>query len=367
MAFLQGMVFYCAIATLYRQAAGISMVEMALIESASLALSFVLEVPWGMAADRLGYRRTMILCSALFALSKVIFWQAKGFAMFLTERLLLSVVTSGLSGVDESILYLSCPKEKALRIFGLWNALGNAGLLMASLIYSLFIGEDYRLAALLTVIAYAMAAVLSLFLREVKPGDPSSRPALSFLRTSLRQIRSVRGLLPLVMAGALLGEAVHYATVFLSQLQYIRCGLDSSTIGLCFTLSTAMALAGPLSAPLTARLGKRRTGLLLMAGCSLCCILLAGSTSAWLSILCMMALEAACALYNPLHAALENDLIRTDDRATALSCNALLSGGIGVMANMGFGGAADASLPLALMACALLCLAGTGCYAASTR
>ena len=59
-ALLQGMVFYGPIATLYRQAQGVSVLEITIIESISLALSILLEVPWGVLADRIGYRRTMI-------------------------------------------------------------------------------------------------------------------------------------------------------------------------------------------------------------------------------------------------------------------------------------------------------------------
>ena len=46
--FFQGMVFYSSIATLYRQAAGISVFQITVIESVSLVLSFVFEIPSAM-------------------------------------------------------------------------------------------------------------------------------------------------------------------------------------------------------------------------------------------------------------------------------------------------------------------------------
>ena len=67
-ALLQGMVFYGPIATLYRQAAGVSVFQITLIESISLALALALEVPWGILADRIGYRRSMIVCCGLYFL-----------------------------------------------------------------------------------------------------------------------------------------------------------------------------------------------------------------------------------------------------------------------------------------------------------
>lgn len=83
-ALLQGMVFYGPIATLYRQAHGLTIFQITLIESISLALLILLEIPWGIIADKIGCRHTIIFCSALYLISKIIFWKADGFAGFLT-------------------------------------------------------------------------------------------------------------------------------------------------------------------------------------------------------------------------------------------------------------------------------------------
>ena len=96
-ALLQGMVFYGPIATLYRQAHGLTIFQITLIESISLALLILLEIPWGIIADKIGCRHTIIFCSALYLISKIIFWKADGFAGFLVERIMLSVVESGFS------------------------------------------------------------------------------------------------------------------------------------------------------------------------------------------------------------------------------------------------------------------------------
>ena len=68
--FLQGMVFYAAVATLYRQAAGLSIFEITAIEGISVAMALALEVPWGRIAERIGYRHTMVVCNLLFLLCK---------------------------------------------------------------------------------------------------------------------------------------------------------------------------------------------------------------------------------------------------------------------------------------------------------
>ena len=141
-ALLQGMVFYGPIATLYRQAHGISILQITIIESISLALCLLLELPWGIIADKIGYKRSMIICCVLYFVSKIIFWQATSFATFLLERVLLSVVIAGLSGVDTSILYLSCEKGESHKVFGIYNSLQTTGLLIAAFVFSTAVGDN---------------------------------------------------------------------------------------------------------------------------------------------------------------------------------------------------------------------------------
>lgn len=155
--FLQGMVFYAPVAVLYRQAAGVTVLQMTIIESISLLLSVVLEIPWGIIAEKIGYRNTMVFCCLLYFVSKIIFWQAINFGGFLLERILLSVVCAGLSGCDTALLYRSCKGVDSQKVFGLYSSLGLAGLMVSALVYSLFVGEDFRLAGLLTVVSYGAA------------------------------------------------------------------------------------------------------------------------------------------------------------------------------------------------------------------
>ena len=163
MALLQGMVFYGPIATLYRQAQGITVFQITVIESISLFLYGVLEIPWGIAADKIGYRRTLIACSGLYFLSKIVFWRADSFADFLLERVMLSVVLAGISGVDSSVLYLSCKGRDSQKVFGVYHSMSMAGLLFAAGVYAMVVQDHYPLAGFLTVISYGGAAFLSPF------------------------------------------------------------------------------------------------------------------------------------------------------------------------------------------------------------
>lgn len=92
------------------------------------------------------------------------------------ERIFLSVAVSGLSGVDTSFLYLSVPDGQFQKACGIYESMGTAGLLFSSLVFTLFLKDNYRGAGFFTVLTYGAAFVLSLFLSRLSGGyQPSDK------------------------------------------------------------------------------------------------------------------------------------------------------------------------------------------------
>lgn len=362
MALLHGMVFYAPVATLYRQAAGLGIFEISLIESISLALTIALEIPWGWEADRIGYRKTMVICCGLFFVSKLIFWKAAGFGGFLLERVLLSVVCAGLSGVDSSMLYLSCEEQDSHRVFSVYQNLGEGGMLAAAAVYALWIGDNYRLAAAMTAVSYGMAALLILGLEEVKPGKTQKNTG-KLLLFPLKD----RKLLYLVLAAALLGETHQSITVFLNQLKYEAVGMGSGPVSLAFIALSLTGLAGGFSARVRKKLGpgKMGSGLLLLS--ALCCMVLAGTGTAVTAVLAVLTLRGSFSLFMPLYQDLQNRAITTADRATALSMHAVVHDGLGVFLNLVFGAIAQSHISGAFGFGGVLCLAAWGLFRKSRQ
>ncbi len=318
-AFLQGMVFYGPVATLYRQAQGVSVFQITLIESISLILCILLEVVWGVIADKIGYKRTMVLCCALYFLSKIIFWQASGFAGFL------------------------------------------AGLLAAAAVFSLFVREDYRLLGLLTVISYGLAAVLSLALTDVSP-EGSRRISREGFRQVLSQTMCDRNLLLFLVGAAFLNETHQTVTVFLNQLQYEKCGLGNAAIGSIYIGATLLGMCGPVSAWFTKRAGIRAAGTIFGGAAVLSCLTMAVSGSALPSVCGILALRVSNSLFQPFQAEMQNRQVRTEYRATALSIHAMLLDGIGAGTNLAFGALAERNLAAAFLFGAGICAVGTGLF-----
>ena len=166
LAFLQGLVFYSAVAMLYRLERGLSASQIGIIEGIHTILMVVLEVPWGYLGDRIGYKKTLLLCNLLFFISKLMFWQANSFFDFLAERLLLSVVISGISGCDIALLDNSIKPQERARVFGVYRMVDAFGCICSGLAFTLFFKENYEMAAFATVIAYLLAFLITFLLKD---------------------------------------------------------------------------------------------------------------------------------------------------------------------------------------------------------
>lgn len=343
-AFLQGMVFYGPVATLYRQSYGVSVFQITLIESISLILCILLEMPWGVVADRIGYKRTMVFCCVLYFVSKVVFWQVSGFGWFLAERVMLSVVIAGLSGVDTSILYLSCSDQKSQKVFGIYNSLQMAGLLSAAMVFSLFVGKNYRLSGLLTVASYGAAALLSLGLQEVKRSGNEEKESGQF-KDILMQTLGNRNLLLFLAGAAFLCETHQVITVFLSQLQFEKCGLSQGTIGYIYIVTTLLGSCGIYSLRLTKKAGIKGAMMIFGGAGILSCMMLAFTSHGLPSVLGIWMLRLSNSLFEPFQTEMQNRQIHTKYRATALSIHAMIIDCIGAGTNLIFGYLAQRSLP----------------------
>lgn len=324
--FFQGIVLYASISTLYRQARGLTLSEYALIDGFSYLFQLAFEIPFGMLADRIGYKRTLVLSNGFYLLSKIIFWQAFGFGSFLLERLFFSMALAGLSGLDSSILYLSCGKQDSQKVFSRYSAFGTAGMLTGCFLFTLFLSENYAATAFGTVISYGVAFLLSFFVRDVKDAElKDPRPSLSRLREILRITLKDRRFLLFILGDALAGYSIWAVRVFLIQNKYISLGLTQQHIGWLDILFSALALTAVFSAVLTRKMGFRPfmvTGLGLIAVSAL---VIGITGTPWAAIACTALVEVCATMLGPLTSELFNRRITVSDRATQLSIYAMMA------------------------------------------
>ncbi len=144
---------------------------------------------------------------------------------------------------NNGIMLLSCEKGKSQKVFVIYDSLGTAGLLLAAIIFSVFVKDNYVLAGKLTAVSYGIAALLSLGLTEVK--------------NIFKQVIKNKELLLFLIAVAFMTQAHQTITVFLTQLQYVRSGMTSSAMGYVFILPLAGIISSK-SAWVTTRLGTKK-------------------------------------------------------------------------------------------------------------
>ena len=161
-------------------------------------------------------------------------------------------------------------------------------------------------------------------------------------------------LIPLLILNVLLFETLHNITVFFSQLQYSRGGATMGILGAATIIGSICEMSGGLSDRLTKLMGEKRFGITIIALCAAGCFLMAFSSNLILSIAAVSIMFAACALMGPLTAVMENRMIASDDRATMLSMNSMITGCLSIPLNLMLGKIVDIDLPAAFIACGVL-------------
>lgn len=319
-AFFQGIVLYATISTLYREQRGLTLSDYALIESFSYFFTLAFEVPFGYIADRIGYKKTLVLANGFYFASKIVFWRAYGFAMFLTERFLLSIAFAGLSGVDTSILYLSSKEGESQRNFGRYAAFGTAGMLTGCIVFTLFLSNHYAGCAFGTMLSYGLAFMLSLFIDEVKGSSNSDdlvtvKNLISTLEITLKDFK----FLGFLLAAALLANASQLISVMINQDKFLQVGLHEQQMGIIAIIISVAGLFAAASDYVAKKVG---TGRLL----SLFCLTMAvtafwmGATKAALvAVCCNFFIDVGYGMIAPLINEIENRRVSVSDRATQLS------------------------------------------------
>lgn len=352
-AFLQGFVFYGPIATIYRQSRGISIYEIFLIESIFMILMVAFEIPWGWFADRFGYKTTLVLALFLSFISKIIFYKAFSFELFLLERVLLALSISGVSGCDTALLYNSVEKEHSEKAFGRYYALSTFGFLLATTASTFIIPISMDLTASLTVIPYGMSVAAAFFLHEVKVED-IERPSLY---ESFRKVLNNRLLLLFIISVALLSEVSHSVTVFLNQLQYQRSGISVRYFGVIMAMIQLLTMLSAKSYVITKSIGRGKTVGTMAGGICISTLLLAFISSPVASVMLIAIVGLCSAMIMPISSDIQNKSISTSDRATILSVYAMAIDIVSALINLAIGKTANQSIQFSFLICSAMAAA----------
>ena len=160
----------------------------------------------------------------------------------------------------------------------------------------------------------------------------------------------------LVVCWALYGVVLSTVCTWLSQNQYLRCGMSSRAMGWVYIAISAVSMAGVFSQRFTDRAGRSRAVLGALALTGAACATLTLTRSAILSVGCILLMEGAYALLSPLMGQVWNRQVATADRATQLSIYAVLDEAVAAGGTLILGRAADVSLDTAFWLGGAVCI-----------
>lgn len=353
--FLQGFVFYGSIATLYRLERGISLSEIFIIESVLWILIILLEIPWGWLADRIGYKKILILSNLLFFISKIIFYKADSFNLFLLEKVISAMSLSGLSGCDTAFLYLSVDKdENRGKVFSSYEFFSNSGFLLASLISPFIIGISMGSAAFYTIFPYGLAFIATCFLVDLNKENFEK----TNIKSSFKIVLKNKRFLIYIASFGLITEVVHSVTVFLNQGQYIKSGIDIRYFGLILALVQVVKLASGKSYKFRNLFGENKSISVLAVIITIGCGSLVFTNTPILSVFIIGMISVAMAVMQPIITEIKNKSISIGDRATILSIYSMLSSIIATIINPIIGYSSEVSIEAGFITCFIIGIVG---------
>ena len=255
LAALQGLVFYAPISTLYRTSRGISVAEIFLTETVLLITMILFEIPFGYFSDKYGYKKTLIVSSIILFISKVVFFSAYSIEMFIVQAILSGISMSGFSGCTEAFIFESTDNENTEKVFGIYNAVGTASFLVASLVSSILTSISMDTTVFITIIPFAIGVIVTFLLDDINIDENKDKLKLSVILIDMKKIKRI---FLFILATTLIMEVSHAIEAFLNQLQYIRSNIDLKYFGIINVLGQLACLTSGIVYKVTKKYGQRK-------------------------------------------------------------------------------------------------------------
>ena len=382
--------FYSALIVRFEMSRGLNFTQIFLLESVLSLSIWLLDIPTGVWADRLGYRRLLLIGRTLNAASVLVMLLAHGFLQFSAGDVLFGAGIACASGCEDALLLQSLAQaagperasetaSESASAFALLGACSSAGFFVGLASGSLFAARAPVIAVAATLVPATLAIAVTWRLRTVasgeaatpatpaKPGEPDTLVAIEItgvrlLASAWRLIREQPALIGLSLAQSLSFVCVN-AIFWYNQPLLGRAGVAARWFGPLTALAVACAVVTPLALPLARRWLSRRLcfALALMAP-GVGYLALAQSHGA-VSVVALLALVVGGSSWGaPLLSEALNERIPNAARATTLSALSFIGALAGMAANALVGRAGDAGLSLASYALGATLLA-LGCLA----
>jgi MFS family permease len=346
--------------TLFLLDAGLSFFEVFVANAAFSAGMVVFEVPTGVVADTLGRRVSFLLSVSVLAATTLLYVALAqvnaGVVAFAVVSVLMGLGFTFYSGAMEAWLVdaLAVSGYSGLldRVFARGQQVTGAAMLVGTvsggLLGQINLSLPYVLRAVLLLVVFGIAYVvmhdLGFTPRKVTaaefPGEVA-RNARSGVEFGWRQ----RGLRLLFLAAVVQSSFVMWA--FYAAQPYLLELLDSNAIWVSGLVAAGIALstiAGNQIVTFASRYCGRRTTLLLAASAllSAAAVLVGLASTFWVALAGILLLSVSLGMTGPVHSAYLHQLVPSEQRATVVSFDSMLSNAGSIGGQVGLGALGEA-------------------------
>lgn len=309
---------------------GLTLVQISLIESIVIGTIFLMEVPTGLLADRVG-RKWSVFCSTfLLMCAEFIFIFARAYDWYILIALLTGTGFAFASGAVEALVYDSLPadagREDAMkRAMGKVNSYSQIAFVIAPIAGGFIIGdatvENFIPAIALTVVALLVGLIVCLTIRE--PADDTSEKKASgtaLLRDGIGLLLNHPRLRRLALLAVFTAPFTATMVTTLAPPYLVKNDVSPFVVGFALSLGSLLAVVTQRYAyKAEAWLGQARAiaGLILLPG--LLYWLLAAVAGPIATVMIVIVMYGSNDMKAPLFSGYQNALIESRNRATVLS------------------------------------------------
>lgn len=319
---LTGKMFVGTTQVLFLTFKGFSFTEIMLISTIVGIGSLILEVPSGMIADRIGYKKCISIGLLIDVVGYIVILLSSKFFHIVIYSMLISAGTSIVSGADYSLLYESFIMLKREDQFKQYLRKVNSIKMYVVAVLTIASGFLYKLNAylpfLLTAVLFVFAFIISFFYVDIKPSEEEAKTGLKeYFLFSINSIKNNKRFRWYIIEGSC------FTVLFLNQnvllQQYMSdVGLQVSLFGVVFFLyNIVSAFVSKRSGALEKKFkGNTKIVFTLLI---IICFVLAGIAANMLGIVILAICRVSVATITPILDTQVNECIDTGNRATLLS------------------------------------------------
>ncbi len=338
---------------------GLTLLQISLIESIVIGSIFLMEVPTGVLADRLGRKWSLAAATFLLMCGEFLFLFARSFEWYIVIALLTGTGFAFASGALEALVYDSLPpadRDDAMkRAMGRVNSVAELAFFLAPLLGGLIIGDasvqNFIPAIALTVAALFLGLLLCLTLQEPVSDSaekaPGSRELLRSGFSLLRRNRRLRRLTLLVVFTTPFTAAM---VTTLGPPYLTRNAVSPYAIGIALSFGSLLAMITQRYAYKVEQwLGQQWAIALLILLPGGLYFLLAAAAGPFATVLVVILMYGFNDMKAPLFSAYQNALIESRNRATVLSLINMFLNLFAALASPLYARLGEISLPLAFV------------------